>query len=192
MGRRGVWQGPWTSVYLRGPRRSGASVCKTGHYRCPTCTRPRRADDADNGVPACQIGLVFPLFPPSAEETWQQAAHSFIHSSSRPSVSPSHADAHLAADSARSNVIASGRQTQRRRPAAGSIKEWWSVCVGGVECVCFRGADSAEIRRNDEERGGEGSIDSRITIIGTGFCFNWQRKLRPVYKSGKFHKTKTG
>lgn len=37
--------------------------------------------------------------------------------------------------------------------------------------MCFRGADSAEIRGNDEERDREGSIDSRITAIATGSLF---------------------
>lgn len=116
-----------------GPRRSGASACETVIIAVQHMTQITPS-------PACQKALGFPLFPPSAEETQQQAAHSFIRpspTSVRPSL-PHTQTLTWTPSRTRSDVIASSRQTQRRRPAAGSIKARWSacVCVWGSERVC--------------------------------------------------------
>lgn len=124
-----------------GPRRSGASACETLIIAVQHVTQITVS-------PACQKALAFPLVPPSAEETQQQAAHSFIHSFIYSFIRPSPTSVRPALphtqtltwtpSRTRSDVIASSRQTQRRRPAAGSIKERRSacVCVWGSERVC--------------------------------------------------------
>lgn len=102
----GCWR-PWEEeeeeVYGWDPGRvfinRGASALwclglRDGHYRCPTY-------DADNGVPSLPKSPRFPAFPTICRGN-AATGGSFIHSSIphlRPSVPPSHADAHLDAES---------------------------------------------------------------------------------------------
>lgn len=140
----GCWR-PWEEeeeeVYGWDPGRvfinRGASVVwclglRDGHYRCPTY-------DADNGVPRLPKSPRFPALPTICRGC-AATGGSFIHSSIlrlRPSLLHTQTLTWTPSRT-RSDVIASSRQTQRRRPAAGSIKERWSacVCVWGSECVC--------------------------------------------------------
>lgn len=97
-----------------------------GHYRRPTY-------DADNGVPRLPKSPRFPAFPTICRGN-AATGGSFIHSSIprlRPSVPPSHGDAHLDAES---DPV--GCDSVEPPDAAQTASSW--QLQRALECVCVR------------------------------------------------------
>lgn len=121
--KRCTTQDPGRVFIFRGPQRSE----QDGHYRCPTCTRPHQAHDADNGVPACQK----PPFSHFFHHLPRKRSNiRLVHSSPRPSV-------RLSLTRRRSPGRRLGCDSVEPPDAAQTASSWQHQRV--VECVCVRG-----------------------------------------------------